>query len=87
MFACAAAFLRIPKAFITGIGILSYCPPILKFCNDLYVAALLFRSNLIADNAIVFLGLLILPAWVLYTYIIIKIGVLYQGQILEVLGP
>lgn len=39
IFAIAAHFLRIPNALITGRGILSLSPPILKFIKDLYVWA------------------------------------------------
>ena len=37
--AIAAHFLRIPNALITGRGILSLSPPILKFIKDLWVCA------------------------------------------------
>ena len=39
LLAFAAAFFKAPNALITGIGILSRSPPILKFISDLWVYA------------------------------------------------
>lgn len=41
----AAAFFRIPKDLMTGSGILSLVPPILKFWYDLWVCAPQYLSS------------------------------------------